>query len=1189
MHLIRLELYGFKSFANRTEFSFSPGITTLVGPNGCGKSNVVDAVRWVLGEQNLRTLRANKLADLIYAGSDKSEQKNYAEVAVVLDNKDNEIPLAYREVTIARRYYRSGESEYFLNRVPCRLKDINEVLASTSLGRGTYSIIGQGEVAEVITSRPEDRRLMFEEAAGIALYKMRKAEALKKLGSTQGNLQRVEDIIYELQTQVEELKDSSEKAKQFLELKKQGDQFELALWSAKYTDLNKRLVELTENCQALLTTRERSTAAIAQLEGQLQEATVAFEECSQFIAALEGNRGNLESDKTQKEYQLELALQRVEDYSKLIFSSRQRLMVIEEEVLELKRGASRLAEEHAISQEGAEEFIMAHKQRLLVAGLMKRLLISAENYRLQIDQLLMESIRASTEYATSKETTMELKSELEEQLANLGGELEGWQANQLAVKEEIEGYERTKAEIGQKVAALRLQKDGVLRKTEEINMSLEEETARKVGLEAKINANKQRSDILQNMEDDLQGYGPGVRAALKASIDGHIAGIYGAVGELVTVKEPRNSLAIETALGGALQYVVCDTEITCQKAIAFLKVKSAGRATFVPLTAAGIISKANNRKQYTQPILGWADELIHYPEEIEPVIKMLLGNVLVAESLKGATQLAKETDYRHKIVTVEGEVISRGLYTGGSPRKGQGPLLRRANLEELKEDLAVLTGEHNMANKNLSLLASQKSHLDTELLKFETKLQSMETELVRLSTQAEDAYHREAQLADREKTCEERFFSVKKKYSEVDQQLQSLAFMLNKDRANSEKLQLLKGLLTRGEEDVKDQLSLWTARQNSFQLAQFSLQNKAENAAKGLEAAQEKAIASEKEIVLLKDEVAQREAQRLQFNESIAASRQALVEIATGLEAVSASIEGQSTFREGIKTNIGEAKSTLLRLREENEQTISALHDLDLKKTRWETEIETLVIQLNDQYGLEPAKALSFIDKRYSVSQLAAKIKVIQESINLLGEVNLAAISQHEKLESRLHFLSGQQSDLIHASKDITSLVTELDETIRALFLKTFEQVQENFAKIFKTLFDGGSAYLALSEEGDPLEAGIDIFARPVGKRTQSLTLLSGGEKALTAIALLFALQSVRPSPFSILDEIEAALDDVNILRFTKYLRKLAGDMQFILITHRRETMEHSDSLYGITLNEEGASQPLSIVLGKDAQKVESQ
>lgn len=1188
MHLIRLELYGFKSFANRTEFSFSPGITTFVGPNGCGKSNVVDAVRWVLGEQNLRTLRATKLADLIYAGSDKSEQKNYAEVAVVLDNSDNELPLDYREVTIARRYYRSGESEYFLNRVPCRLKDINEVLASTSLGRGTYSIIGQGEVAEVITSRPEDRRLMFEEAAGIALYKMRKAEALKKLGSTQSNLQRVEDIICELQNQAEELEEGSQKAKRFLALKGQGDQFELALWSAKYSDLQKRLAELAENQQALLATRASSSAAIAELEIQLQEATVAYEECSQFIAALEGNRGGLEADKTQNEYQLELALQRIDDYTKMIFSSRQRLRIFEEEVDGLRRGAGRLVEELANSRKGAAEFAVAHEQRQSVAGLLGRLLAAAEGQRGRIDQSLMESIRASTEYATSKETTLELKAELKEQLTNLGEELAGWQLNLRATEEEIKGYEKTRGEASEQVAVLRKQKKTALDEGLAVAKSLKAETAKKTELDAKINACKQRIDILQGMDDDLQGYGPGVRAALKAGVDGVVTGIHGAVGELVAVENPRNSLAIETALGGALQYIICNTEMNCQEAIAFLKTNAAGRATFVPLTAARVLNKNVNRKHYALPILGWADELIRYPQEIEPVIKMLLSNVLVAENLAGATILAKETDYRYKIVTVEGEVVSRGLYTGGSARQGQGPLLRRANLEELKENLALLARELTIADESVSQLKGQEEHLSDELRKTESELQSTETVLFRASTQAEEALQRASQFAAREKACKERLALVEKKYSEVGQQLEGLALMLNKDKASTEKLQLLKVSLGRGEDDLRDLLSLWTARQNSMQLAQYSFHSKTENILKGLKEAEDSVSTREKEIALLKHEVSQGEAQRAQMSESIAASRQALAEIAAGLESVSASIEGQSTFREEIKAGIGEAKNTLAGLKDENAQTLTALHDLDIRKTRWQTEEESMVSQLNDQHGMEPAGAMPYLDKRFSIGQLAGKIRAIQEDINLLGEVNLAAIGQQERLEARLHFLNEQQSDLVHASQDITSLLAELDETIRALFLETFERVQDNFVKIFKTLFDGGSAYLALSEEGDPLEAGIDIFARPVGKRSQSLTLLSGGEKALTAIALLFALQSVRPSPFSILDEIEAALDDVNILRFTKYLRKLAGDMQFILITHRRETMEHSDSLYGITLNGDGASQPISIVLGNDEQKVEN-
>lgn len=1189
MHLVRLELYGFKSFANRTEFSFSPGITTFVGPNGCGKSNVVDAVRWVLGEQNLRVLRATKLTDLIYAGSEKSEQKNYAEVAVVLDNSDNEIPLDFREVTIARRYYRSGESEYFLNRVSCRLRDINEVLASTSLGRGTYSIIGQGEVAEVITSKPEDRRLMFEEAAGISLYKMRKAEAIKKLGATQVNLQRVEDIIYELRTQTEDLQQGAEKAKTFIELKKQANQMELALWAAKYSESLRRRRELEADQKKLQALQENEVAACAELEVQLGEATAAFEECSQFISTLEGNRGALEADRTYQEYQLKLTLQRLDDEAKLLLSARQRLDLVRGQAIGLKKETSRIEQELAASGEAAKDYASAYRRRQVAVGALKGFISAVKGRQTKIDNSLEKAIRGSSEYAAGKETNRALAVQLDEQLESQRAELANCQQDLRASAGEIAERSEALADLKTEATTLKEKLAAISEKTKAAAAELKHENTNRLQLETAQQALTQKIEMLQVMEEELQGYGPGVRAVLKAGAQSRLTGIRGAVGRLTSVKDPQHSLAVETALGAALQYIVCETETACQKAIAYLKQNAAGRATLIPLTAAGVIAEKGTRKQFGDKVLGWADELVHCSPEIKPVLRMLLGNTLVAKDLAAATELAQATNYRYKTVTLDGDVISRGLYTGGSRRGVQGPLHRKTALETAKNERAALQADLLSCRAKIAPKEAQLGALEREGKVLADQLQTNETKLIRLTAIIEEARLRANQFTASELACQERLHQTEARIAQVSQQLQSLALLLDKDQTKLGRLKATKEALNRGEQELEDQLALWTARLNSLRLSQYSWQNRSQNLAEALTAVSEQVAAAATEASQLTKEIADRETQSREKDETIAAARHALQEIAAGLESVGASIEGQSSARDQYKSSINAAKKDLAQRQEENKHTTAALHELDIKSTRLETELETLVSQLLSQHGHTPEKALTYADTRFSPGQLAGRVRAVQEQISQLGEVNLAAIQQHEKHEARLLFLTQQQSDLVHASKDIQSLVAELDQTIRAMFLETFAKVQESFARIFKILFDGGSAYLSLSDEGDPLETGIEIFARPLGKRTQSLTLLSGGEKALTAIALLFALQSARSSPFSILDEIEAALDDTNILRFTKYLRLLAQDMQFILITHRRETMEHSDSLYGITLNEEGASQPLSIVLSKEKKRIEGQ
>lgn len=1187
MHLIRLELYGFKSFADKVEFSFSPGITTFVGPNGCGKSNVVDAIRWVLGEQNPRVLRANKMADLIYGGTEQSEQKNFAEVVLVLDNRDKEIPLDYREVSLARRYYRSGESEYFLNRVPCRLKDIAEVLASTPLGKGTYSIIGQGQVAEVISSRPEDRRLMIEEAAGIALYKLRKGEALKKLGDTQGHLDRLDDIIHELSNQEEELGESAATARTFLDLKARADELELSAWAAKYAELQQRLQELEKRRLPLLASREKGAERVRVLEGELADIAGAVQECVQVIVALESNHSRLKGDKTQQEYQLELARQRQEDFAKMVRAGRQRLLDLENKLEELKSGQDRLNGEEQAAKSALSLFTAAQARRGTPASLVRRLLAAAEKYRGRADELIFQAAKDSTAAAADREKNREQEAELAGQLDSLGRELGALEGDLLELKRESEGYEGDRALAEDKLAHLN-------RKTRVLEEKL---AAQKAALVAgsrqqeeksrEVRVLEQRISVLEAMDLEMQGVGAGARTALRASQEGRLSGILGLVGELVRPQDPRHSLAIETALGGAMQYLVCKTDEDCRRAIELLKAERGGRATFLPLTAA----RAQDRKKaedFGPAVLGWADQLVCCPQEAEPAMAMLLGNVLVVEDLKRAAQLAQATRYRHKIVTIEGEVISRGLFTGGfSAKSGAGgPLQRRAAREELAGKRALLAEELLALEREQGRLGEEKDRLQAELDQARAEQEGLARELVRLETLRGQGDKQRSLVEERRRTCRERLAQLEGELSGLREAFRGFASLQQEDKAGLDRLQKQKEELNRWEGALKDEVALWSSRQNSLHLAVYSWQNQGENIARQLSSLANQVRGLEAEGGALLAETDSREKQTENLAESIAASRQALAEIAAGLDTVSASLEGQFSFRSLGQKKIQEKNAALAELRQEIEEARIASQDLEVKKARFQTEAEALAAQLLAQHGLSPEKGLAALDSRYTPYQLANRAKEVQEQISRLGEVNLAAISQYDKLCRRLSFLAEQREDLARASQDITGLIAELDKTIRTLFQETFSQVQEHFARIFKILFAGGSAYLALREEEDLLEAGVEVFARPLGKRSQSLTLLSGGEMAMTAIALLFALQSVRPSPFCILDEIEAALDDSNILRFTGYLRGLAEDRQFILITHRRETMEQSDSLYGITLNKEGASQPISVKIDPQLREV---
>ena len=1187
MRLVRLEMYGFKSFSNKTEFSFSPGITGFVGPNGGGKSNVVDAIRWVLGEQNPRAIRANKMEDLIFAGSENSQHKNYAEVSIVLDNKDNEIPLDYREVTVTRRYYRSGESEYFLNRVPCRLKDIGEVLAATSLGRGTYAIIGQGQVEEVISSRPEDRRQMFEEAAGIALFKLRKRDAMKKLADTRIHLTRVDDIVHELQNQENEVSESAAKASEYLEHKEQADIVEKSLWAGKYSELLKRLERLEVRKTELKVSKKDRQEQLDLKEQMLAESAGKIQECSEVITALEQGKAQLTGNKTELEYQLQLSGQRQQDFHSLVLSANQQLARLKSQVEESDGGIAGAQKEiHTLSDQ-INTYMIAMKRRNAAAGLMRRLLAAVEFCRGQADNLIIQAAMDSTESASTRDKAKQAEAELLGQQATVVQELEGWEVESRQALEEIQKLDKviSQAEENRHQAAPLQQQ--LLSRLTELQTSRSQSVDRINKLENSQNALEQKLDMFKAMEQDYQGFNPGTRAALKASRDKQLNGVLGAVAELLHVADPQHSLAVETALGGAMQYVVCTDENSCRTAIELLKKTNGGRATFIPVAAAEQRSQGSRRQDFKQPIVGWADQLVNCPGDLKSVAAMFLGNVLVTENLIIATKLAIEINYRYKIVTLEGEVISRGLFTGGSSGKTrQGLLQRRAGVAELTAQHSNQKQILDQLRRELTELNSRCKDLDAQISANQLTQDALDKEIFRFQTQADQAKSRAAQADDRISSCGNRLAVLAQKIKQAQMALEGLGSQISQDKAGLEKIQADKTMLQELEASLKEMVSIWASHQNSIQLTVYSLQNQRENRQRQLKHLQEQKTELLERCSSIEEEVNGYQRQDSLLRDKLEQTKAALAEIFQGLDSVAASLESQLDAQKLLREEIDNISRQASALKDELVQINNSLHESEVKKARWQSEDEALARELGSRFGISPQQGLANLDGRYTVNELSASLRKLQGRIHEMGDINLASIQQHKKLQERLEFLTGQKYDLVKAEQDILGLVGELDKNIRQLFLETFTSVQEHFTEIFKVLFDGGSAYLSLSDEDDLLETGIEIFARPPGKKTQSLSLLSGGEKSMTAIALLFALQSVRPSPFCILDEIEAALDDVNILRFAKYLRQLAGEMQFILITHRRETMENSDSLYGITLGPDGSSKPISVVLKKDERRV---
>lgn len=1178
MQLTKLEMYGFKSFSNRTKFTFSPGITSFVGPNGCGKSNVVDAIRWVLGEQNPRAIRASKMEDVIFVGSDQQEYKNFAEVSIVLDNSSQQIPLDYSEITITRRLYKSGESEYYLNRVPCRLKDINEVLATTSLAGGSYAIIGQGQVEEVIHSRPDDRRQMFEQAAGITLYKIRKREAARKLADTRANLTRVDDIIHELESQKEEIADSAHRARRYLALKQQADQLELNLWALRYNDLSTKIHTLRQEEQQLAKSVQQQKHTLEGLEGNLAASASRLDELNGLVAVLEQNKARLADQKSKMEYQQELARQRRQDIARLAAEAEDTSNRLRQQLAEAKET---MDSSHARSR-ALDQSFATHRQAFAARDnllqLLNRMAEAAEQVEKQAEAQVMEAMIRESKTAAQRQGALQQMEETRQLLAQVESETKQLREKLASQQQELAASSQRHRDLTEQRRQLMDQANQMASDLADGETRLRQLEQQKLELKGKLEAGTERISMLRQMDDEFQGYAQGPRAVLRASSQGKLQGIVGSVAQLVSVKDPRHNLAIETALGAAMQYVVCSSEEDCKQAIEMLKRSGQGRATFIPLSVARRQAKRDGI--FNTPIIGRAEELIEYDQSLTEVVNHLLGNVLVVADLDKAMALARGCGHGWRIVTLEGELVSRGLYTGGNWSNSKPGLLQRrevqARLEQanrqLANTLAQTENELKAAAENISkirqrrqLVVDRADQTASEAAAAEARAEQDRLVLGQLEQTLNQQLERKGEL-------ENRLEGLQRALSDLD----GLAGEENLNRLQQRRDHIQR-LLPR----LRDTIQVWAAKRNRLQLMLVSLKSQADNVRDKTGQFRQRMDELAGGIERTGKQVAEYRKQCADLDAQLSQLKQALADNANQADNVAASLGRHQQARQQVKEEIDALNRSAVEARDELHRLQTALHDADVKLTRWETEQQAMIAELGHKLGLTVEQAVEQAATGWRQADLNTQVKKVRSAIEDLGQVNLASIQQHDRLEQRLEFLINQRRDLVSAEKDITDLIQQLNDKIKELFLTTFSNVQQHFATIFSTLFGGGEAYLSLTDQDDVLETGVEIYARPPGKRTQSLSLLSGGEKAMTAIALLFALQSARPSPFCILDEIEAALDDVNIIRFARYVRKLAESTQFVLITHRRETMEHSDTLYGITLSADGASKPVSVTLNK--------
>ena len=1196
MLLKSLELNGFKSFPDKTVLTFEHGSTVVVGPNGSGKSNISDAMRWVLGEISSRNIRGTKMEDVIFGGTDKRRQMSYAEVSVTFDNTDgeNSVDIPYDEVTVTRKYFRSGDSEYYINRKPVRLKDIHELFMNTGVGRTGYSIIGQGKISEIISLKSEERRGIFEEAAGIAKYKYKKNEAQKKLDGVSDNLTRVNDILSELSSRVGPLEKEAEKAKKYIEyfdIKKRAD---ISLWIYDIDKLNEEIKKAGDDFIIAKQELEAINGTISSLEAQSERASQAagenkieYERMTQEIADCTKRMHELDSSSmmAQSNISHRESLKRLKESE--IEKLNEKLLVIGDLIDKAHLAAEELdklleektKEQKALITESAQTAQAIKQKAELIDSLFEKIRIN--------EKLINEKKLRLSALDTTRQTSSERHHNLLQSADAYRESLEILKDRISKADEKINVYDKNAAEIEQRLAKA----DATLAEyAKELERLDGESRENYINLSTK----QQRVSALKRMDELFEGYSNSVRFVMgeyeKGSING-IGKIYGPVSKLIKV-EQRYSLAIETALGANLQNIVVDNEGSAKAAIRHLKANNAGRATFYPVTSmkARISPVSEKEADKYCGFIGIADTIVGYDRVFEPVMKSLLGATLIFDDIDNATAMAKATGYKVRVVTLDGQIINAGgSFTGGSAKKESGILTRTSETQRLENEIKKLRESEDSVKKEIERISALSDKLKGEcsgernnLAIIDSLRNAEKTQREVLKTQAESD---ERLLAD----CEADISRI----GEVDKSNTSEYESLTFDCQNlaNENLEINN---TRFELDSqKYELEV----QNEKRLEEISQLNVAiAETGKDIESANERLAEKKSELEETKEaiSVAAREIEKLEEDNvnalgSIESDRAIIKELEEKI--ISIESERQKNIEDGLA--LEKRRSDLsVKLRDNNDRR----NNVSIEYTRLEnrcinlnSEVDKKSSRLWDEYELtySSTKECGYEevtkDNRSRIAELQTQYR---NKLRALGSVNVNAVEEYANVKERHDFLSAQVSDLEKSRNELLEIITKLESEMCEVFIKAFEDISRNFRIVFKELFGGGEAELILTDPDNVLTSGIEIRVAPPGKIIKSLMLLSGGEQSFVAIALIFAILRVNPTPFCIFDEIEAALDEANVFRFADYIKRYSDKNQFIVITHRRPTMEIADKLYGVTMYEKGISKVLTLEVGEIEEKV---
>ncbi len=1182
MLLKKLQLLGFKTFADKTDITFGSGLTAVVGPNGSGKSNIVDAILWVLGEQNPRAIRGLDGKDVIFAGSQHRRPLNLADVQITLDNTDQSLPIQHSEVMITRRLFRSGESQYLINNRQCRLKDIVDLLLDTGSGRGAYAFVGQGDVDAVLSATPEERRSLFEEAAGIKKYRVRKQEALRKLEQAETNLQRVYDIMSELESEREPLSEQADLARRYRELTARLRQIEtgLLVWELQKTEADQSEVKArldegsryTQQNDLEIETLEQRSDELARrmsaLEADLDAARNHSQSC---LSALDKSKSELilaqERCSNAERVRLELERDREQHQSTILILNNERTDLRQR--LETATGR----------RNQVQETVMALENDLKSS---ERLIQELETLLQQEHEQQLKSAQDETAMAAQIATIRERHRTLETEkssLASRKGDLE--QKLQLSTQEK----ERLSGEndvITKEIIQLKNTADELSERRDDLVSRIAIIERQRSDRLHELTQSRARLNALSELQRSFEGLYAGVRAVLSAARKGELAGRYELVADLVTIPEGYRT-AIEVALGGNAQDIVCPTEADAERAIEMLRAKRAGRATFLPMDALKPTTRlpADNLNQL-EGAVGIAADLIQFQSQYRPVMELLLGRVLIAADLKSATRIRRQLNYG-KIVTLKGEVLlSSGSITGGEATSKSQPLIgRKGEMDDLRHKIGELDLKDSESLQELGSLREEAAGVLERLKQLEQQYQQHKIRKERLETELKSVDREIGEGTQALAQHSERLSQVHREYDQIEAELAQLTVT---DDAVAEQ----------GEPDISVATEV-RARLQKAQAERDANRRLVEEALVQLARFEEQIAGLQRELEINErrqqemNTTGERYRVKVEENEGVyTASRcrtndlQAQIEEQQELANQANQAVGKlAGDREEMHRLNSEIRQRIRAMSEQRTATMQECHRLELLLARYDAKLQQITERLSEEYGIEHEAAMTTTDIERPDDKTVSEISRLRREIKQLGEVNTGAVEEYERLSERLTFLTDQRDDLEKAKHSLSQTIREIDENTRGVFLETFQAVSEEFQRLFERLFSGGQAKLVLTKPDQVLETGVEVMVQPPGKKSQHLTLLSGGERSLTAVALLFSFLTVRPAPFCVFDEVDAPMDGENIDKYCQLLKEFSEKSQIVVITHNPATMEASPRWYGITMQEPGVSRVISYAADK--------